>query len=1175
MPEPVKKKGYAHRTSMTISAPPEVDPDSDFVAGAYIEEPKTKLKAKKLTKKRGSAPAKAVALSDDEYAPVKKTSSHKAKAKQPRPYKIHTNVLRDLFAGELVDGEIISFTSSEEESEDEVEEEQPEPLATSSKVPLVQGGPSVSDEVEPGSLKRKASPVLADDPSTKRLKLSGQGGSSLQAGQEPDEGSVTEPESEPETSKAVVKPSLGYESGSTEDETEPEAKPNLPAKAKEFTWESGSTEPESDVEPVQKANPPAKEFTWESGSTEPESDDAQTQKPKVLANGYVYESGSTEPESDEEQTQKKGKSLSANAKARVPKPNFPLKPGQTRQPALVLDEKKKVQVPASINTYLRGYQREGVQFLYNRYAANEGGLLGDDMGLGKTVQIAAFLSAIMGKEGVSTDIGRRRKWVSDLQDTEPLWKTHRRLPRDTPNKKWPTALIIAPKTVCLNWEKELETWGYFDVGVYMNGQKQKDQTLRDFELGRLDVVITTPQMATRDAGMLYDLAWSCIIFDEVHGVKDPKAQLTRALESYTCPVRIGMTGTAIQNSYMEMWTILNWTNPGKVGDQKQWRQYIERPLTRGQSASASEEERAKAMVVARVLKTKLLPQYFLRRSKSIIADQLPKKYDQVVFCPLTRSQILVYKKILDMEAIQNLMNRDKPCPCGSKKSLKACCHPYVTGDLFKFMSILIKLSNHLGLIVPGPNDPPEQLKRSREITDAIFPSGNAPTWAEAVMNPDHCGKWKTLESLLSQWRKDKTNKVLIFTKSVKLLEMLDFHLNYKSYPFVKLDGSTKQSDRMPLIDQFNSDPDLFIFLISTLAGGTGLNLTAANKVVIFDPNWNPAQDLQAKDRAFRIGQTRDVTVCRLLAAGTIEELIYARQIYKQQQMAIGYDASVQTRYFKGVQGDSSKRGELFGMENIFKLQEKELATKMAIEKANLAELDWAMANLEAKGRKGKKNADVDVFETAAKKGKEDDLRGLGALLLDDAVPTTAPTEKDVLKKLFDTIGVKYTHDNDDLFKASNVERERAKQTIQKVSGKRKKADPKGKKASSAKAPAESKPAPAPWPPLRGAAKRRAQQEAATHPVARPAPPPPAPTPRPKPKASTTEMEARLAARYSAAVKLGIINSPADLPRLAAEFVKMDPAKQEKLLAEFDEYMSTSEDEDEEDDEDEDEDEEED
>ncbi|CAA7262618.1 unnamed protein product [Cyclocybe aegerita] len=641
----------------------------------------------------------------------------------------------------------------------------------------------------------------------------------------------------------------------------------------------------------------------------------------------------------------------------------------------------------------------------------------------------------------------------------------------------------------------------------------------DFKLGRLDVVITTFDLARREINLLDDLAWSCIIVDEVHRVKNEAAKITLAYHQFKCLRRFGLTGTTIQNSYKEMWTILDWTNPDKLGTVKQWNGYVVKPLTMGQSASATEEERAKALVVAVILRDKILPEFFLRRTKDIIKDQLPQKTDQVAFCPLTDRQIAAYKHLLNMEPLQNLVNRDKPCPCGSHQSRKSCCHPFVVGDVFKFMSILIKLSNHLGLILPGPSDTAEQTARNRALAEIAFPDGNIPKYGTAMMQPQYCGKWGALEVLLKEWRKDKSNKVLIFTKSVKLLEMLEFHLGTKGYGFLKLDGSTKQVDRMPMIDQFNHDPDVYVFLISTLAGGTGLNLTGANKVVIFDPNWNPAHDLQAMDRAFRFGQTRDVAVYRLLGAGSVEELIYARQIYKQQQMAIGYDASVQTRYFQGIQGDNAKKGELFGIENIFKLHEDKLATKMAIEKANLAELDWALANLDG-GPRGKKSAKPanELVEADAKIGKEEgNLKGLGALLFDDAPPPTVPREQDIIQKTLNAIGVTYSHMNDEILVPSKIEAERTKRSLLNV---------RKRKSKGAEKEKEKEPSPQfQWPP-----KRRHHK--------------PQPTP-----------EQQLASRHKALIRLGMINSPDDVSNFAHEFARQSPDAQRKIIAELDQWAA--------------------
>ncbi|KIK32321.1 hypothetical protein CY34DRAFT_19132 [Suillus luteus UH-Slu-Lm8-n1] len=329
-------------------------------------------------------------------------------------------------------------------------------------------------------------------------------------------------------------------------------------------------------------------------------------------------------------------------------------------------------------------------------------------------------------------------------------------------------------------------------------------------------------------------------FDEAHRVKNPKLKITLAYNQFTSLRRFGLTATW----NMEAWTILDWINPGWLGTSKQWKGYVVKSLTIGQSTSATEEERIKVLTVAITV-----------------------------------------------------------------------CHSTV-------------------------------------------------------------GKWVVLDTLLREWRKDRTNKVLIFTKSIKLLDMLEFHLNTNSYGFLKLDGSTKQSDRMPMIDRFHQDSDIFIFLIY-LAGGTDLNLTGANKVVIFDPNWNPAHDLQAMDRAYRFGQTHNVFVYRLLGAGSIEELIYARQLYKQQQMAIGHQASMQTRYFSGVQGDPSRQGEFFGIKNIFKLHEDTLATRWLSRKR--LSWSWALAHLSSSKSKksAKSKADGWVYEADSKSGKEEaDLRGL-------------------------------------------------------------------------------------------------------------------------------------------------------------------------------------------------------
>ncbi|KAF5361394.1 hypothetical protein D9758_006271 [Tetrapyrgos nigripes] len=625
----------------------------------------------------------------------------------------------------------------------------------------------------------------------------------------------------------------------------------------------------------------------------------------------------------------------------------------------------------------------------------------------------------------------------------------------------------------------------------------------------MSTVITSFDLAARDIEQLCDLHWSCIIIDEVHRIKNDKSKGAQAFSKFTCLRRYGLTGTAIQNSYDELWAIANWTTPGLLCRGKEWKQFVSKPLRVGQSSKASEDQRSKH--IASTLQKEILPVFFLRRTKDLIKDQLPQKIDQIVFCPLAKKQRSAYKRILQIPEVLELIAKDDPCECGSGKKRKKCCSPWrkdIDGAaLLRYMSILLQLSNHLALILPGaPTDTDEQHERYRALARDIFPKG-PPVYGTAVLAPDFCGKWTVLDSLLHEWRQDRSNKVLIFSKSVKLLNMLEFHIQ-KSFRNVRLDGATPQHQRMALVDKFQTDPEVFIFLISTLAGGTGLNLTSANKVVVFDPHWNPAHDLQAMDRAFRIGQTRDVHVFRLLGAGALEELIYARQIYKQQQMAIGYNASFQTRYFEGVQNDPTRKGELFGIQNILKLHEG-MATKEAIEKAQTSELTWALSNMTA----GSSYKGDQLAEPDSKSG--DDMLGLQALMFDDDVPQAENERESEVYKVLNSM---YTHRNDALIAPSRVEAERAKAIRLKNKGPPRQRARKSDNAANTSISSEPNESPHVWPPVRSHHKRK----------------------KPDP-------EQLMRARLRALIKLRRIKSEADLPRVAQEFAQHSPKEQEEMI----------------------------
>lgn len=672
-------------------------------------------------------------------------------------------------------------------------------------------------------------------------------------------------------------------------------------------------------------------------------------------------------------------------------------------------------IPAPIAQWLRKYQVEGVAFLHEMFVYQRGGVLGDDMGLGKTIQVIAFLTAAYGKTGDERDAKRMRKMRRANNDT---W--------------YPRTLIVCPGTLISNWRAEFQRWGWWEVDEYHG--PSKDLALHAAKSGRVEVLITTYNTYVTNKDAVNMIEWDCVIADECHKIKERKSETTKSMNEINALCRIGLTGTAIQNRYEELWTLLNWTNPGVLGPVTTWRAQVCEPLKLGQSHDATMNELSRARRTAKKLVENLLPQFFLRRMKTLIADQLPKKSDRVVFCPLTWSQAEAYENILDSNILQAIKNSSDLCDCGSKKKAGWCCHRYVPGTeqiwqafVFPAIAVLQKLSNHLATLIPQGNDPQEKQDKDRDMLEIALPD----KWEELYRsrdsivnyaNPEFCGKWKVLRKLLRWWHSNG-DKVLVFSHSVRLLKMLQMLFKSTSYNVNYLDGSMKYEDRSKAVDEFNSDPNQFVFLISTKAGGVGLNITSANKVVVVDPNWNPSYDLQAQDRAYRIGQVRDVEVFRLVSAGTIEEIVYARQVYKQQQAEIGYNASSERRYFKGVQERKDKQGEIFGLLNLFSYQHDNVVLRDIVNKTNVAESRAGVQVMDvhfeedddSTGEQTMKSEDEAMSQFAAM------IRGGGDGDVEDSNARPARRIHDPVQAILSSAGVEYTHLNNEVIGSSRVE----------------------------------------------------------------------------------------------------------------------------------------------------------
>lgn len=687
-------------------------------------------------------------------------------------------------------------------------------------------------------------------------------------------------------------------------------------------------------------------------------------------------------------------------------------------------------IPAPIAQWLRQYQVDGAAFLHELFIYQKGGILGDDMGLGKTVQVIAFLTAAYGKTGDERDAKRMRKM------------------RRSGQEKWyPRTLIVCPGTLIQNWRSELNRWGWWHVDAYHG--ENKELALQAARSGRVEILITTygTYLQNKDAVNMVD--WDCVIADECHFIKERRSETTKAMNMVNALCRIGLTGTAIQNKYEELWTLLNWTNPGKLGPVTTWKRTISEPLKIGQSHDATLYQLSKARKTAKKLVENLLPQFFLRRMKTLIADQLPKKSDRVVFCPLTDTQADAYENILTCDIVSYIKDSSDFCDCGSKKKAGWCCYQTLPSGqrwqsyVFPAIAVLQKLSNHLAILIPQGADVKEKQDKDKEMLEIAVPD----QWDKLVRtrdsivnyaNPEFCGKWKVLRKLLKWWHSNG-DKVLVFSHSVRLLKMLQMLFHHTSYNISYLDGSMSYEDRTKVVDEFNSDPQQFVFLISTRSGGIGLNITSANKVVVVDPNWNPSHDLQAQDRAYRIGQSRDVEVFRLISAGTIEEIVYARQIYKQQQANIGYNASSERRYFSGVQEKKDQKGEIFGLNNLFEYQNNNVVLRDIVNKTNVAESRSGVSIMGVE--LDEENEDEKVFNPSKRNSDDDDdqvMSQLAAAMIrgDTDAPLakkeedndekqfmiTPKTKHDPIEAILTGAGVEYTHMNNEVIGSSKVEK---------------------------------------------------------------------------------------------------------------------------------------------------------
>ncbi|KAL4983264.1 SNF2 family N-terminal domain-containing protein [Aspergillus falconensis] len=500
------------------------------------------------------------------------------------------------------------------------------------------------------------------------------------------------------------------------------------------------------------------------------------------------------------------------------------------EPDLHLDNGYRI--PGDIHPLLFDYQKTGVQWLWELHQQQVGGIIGDEMGLGKTIQAIAFLAGLHYSKRLTKPIivvspaTVMKQWVNEFHRWWPPFRV---------------SILHTSGSGMVNIKTESSREDALMSETYRSGgsssglKAARKVVKRVVEEGH--VLVTTYSGLQSYASLLIPVEWGGTILDEGHKIRNPNTSITMHAKELRTPHRIILSGTPMQNNLTELWSLFDFVFPMRLGTLVNFRNQFEFPIRQGGYANASNLQVQTAAKCAETLKDAISP-YLLQRFKIDVAADLPRKSEQVLFCRLTKPQRQAYEAFLGSEEMQSILRGRRQVLYGVDILRKICNHP--------------DLQNHK-LLYAKPN----------------------------YGNPTKSGKMQVVKSLLELW-KETGHKTLLFAQHRIMLDILEkFVRSLSGFNYRRMDGTTPIQHRQMMVDEFNKDPDLHVFLLTTKVGGLGVNLTGADRVIIYDPDWNPSTDVQARERAWRLGQKRDVTIYRLMTAGTIEEKIYHRQIFKQ------------------------------------------------------------------------------------------------------------------------------------------------------------------------------------------------------------------------------------------------------------------------------------------------------
>ncbi|XP_039158136.1 ATP-dependent DNA helicase DDM1 [Eucalyptus grandis] len=482
----------------------------------------------------------------------------------------------------------------------------------------------------------------------------------------------------------------------------------------------------------------------------------------------------------------------------------------------IFEKEQQKLVPLLTGGKLKPYQVKGVKWLISLWQNGLNGILADQMGLGKTIQTIGFLAHLKGK-GL-----------------------------DGPY------LVIAPLSTLSNWVNEIQRFVPSMKAIIYHGDKKQRDELRRKYMPRtvgpsFPIIVTSYEVAMNDAKKcLRHYSWKYIVVDEGHRLKNAQCKLLKQLKFLSTENKLLLTGTPLQNNLAELWSLLNFILPDIFSSHEEFESWFDLSGKYSNAATKEElEDKKRAQVVAKL--HAILRPFLLRRMKADVEQMLPRKKEIILYATMTEHQRNFQDHLIN-KTLENHLLETVDIGSGMK------------GKLNNLMVQLRKNCNHPDLL------------------ESAFNGSHFYPPVEQIV--EQCGKFRLLDKLLGKLFERK-HKVLIFTQWTKILDIMDYYFSEKGYEVCRIDGNVKLDERKRQIQEFNDVNSIYrIFLLSTRAGGLGINLTAADTCILYDSDWNPQMDLQAMDRCHRIGQTKPVHVYRFATALSVEGRILKRAFSK-------------------------------------------------------------------------------------------------------------------------------------------------------------------------------------------------------------------------------------------------------------------------------------------------------